>query len=198
VCSLCLYYGVRLPGDWWKKRPARDELIGALPAHLADIARSRLRLIEILVEQMDAIAETLAAEAPGDLPRYMGAMSASLIDREVRDWHRFKNRRQIGSYTGLCPTEDSSGGRRFQGGVNKHGNPRLRRLAIELAWRLLRHQHGYRAVKKWIPMFRTAAKGRRKQIAVAVAREFLVDWWRVRTGRCTAQDLGLDVAAPEN
>lgn len=195
VCSLCLYYGVRLPGDWWRKRPARDALLTSLPEHLADIARSRLRLIDILVEQMDSIEERLEKEAPANLPRYMGAMSASLLDREVRDWSRFKNRRQIGSYTGLCPTEDSSGGRRFQGGVNKHGNPRLRTLAIEIAWRLLRHQPGYRVVKKWMPRVKVASKGRRKQIAVAVAREFLVDWWRVRTGRCTAESLGLDVAA---
>jgi transposase len=197
VCSVCLYYGVRLPGDWWRERPAREGLLSLLPDHLAALARSRLRLIDILVEEMAAIAARLEAEAPAGLPRYVGAMSASLLDREVRDWGRFKNRRQVGSYTGLCPTEDSSGGRRFQGGVNKHGNPRVRRLAIELAWRLLRHQHGYRVVKKWMPKYKAAAPGRRKQIAVAVAREFIVDWWRVRTGRCTAESLGLDVPALE-
>lgn len=195
VCAVCLYYGVRLPGDWWHKRPAREGLLDALPGHLAEIARSRLRLIDIIVEQMDAIEERLEKEAPQNLPRYLGAMTASLLDREVRDWNRFKNRRQVGSYTGLCPCEDSSGGRRFQGGVNKHGNPRVRRLATELSWRLMRHQPGYRVVKKWMPKFKAASGGRRKQIVTAVAREFLVDWWRVRTGRCTAESLGLDVAA---
>jgi len=34
-------------------------------------------------------------------------------------------------------------------------------------------------------------KAKRKQIAVAIGRQFSVDWWRVRTGRCKAQDLGL-------
>jgi hypothetical protein len=32
---------------------------------------------------------------------------------------------------------------------------------------------------------------RRKQILVAVARRFLVDWWRVRTGRAAFAQLGL-------
>lgn len=35
------------------------------------------------------------------------------------------------------------------------------------------------------------SRARRKKIIVALARAFAVDWWRVRTGRCQAQDLGL-------
>ena len=37
----------------------------------------------------------------------------------------------------------------------------------------------------------TTTKSKRKQIAVAIARHFSIDWWRVRTQRCQAQDLGL-------
>ena len=33
--------------------------------------------------------------------------------------------------------------------------------------------------------------GRRKQILVAIARGFGVDWWRLRTGQTTAEKLGL-------
>lgn len=36
-----------------------------------------------------------------------------------------------------------------------------------------------------------ASHGRRKQILVAVARRFLVDWWRLRTGQTTFAELGL-------
>ena len=32
---------------------------------------------------------------------------------------------------------------------------------------------------------------KRKQIIVAIGRQFSVDWWRVRTRRCQAADLGL-------
>jgi hypothetical protein len=41
-----------------------------------------------------------------------------------------------------------------------------------------------------------ANKSRAKQIAVALARRFLVDWWRLRTGRVTAAALGLKFAPP--
>ena len=37
---------------------------------------------------------------------------------------------------------------------------------------------------------RDAHKGRMKQISVALARRFFVDWWRVRTGQITAEALG--------
>lgn len=41
--------------------------------------------------------------------------------RASGDWNRFKNRRQVASYTGLVPCEDSSGERRFRGAITKHG-----------------------------------------------------------------------------
>jgi len=111
----------------------------------------------------------------------------------VADWSRFKNRRQVGSYTGLCPSEDSSGPRRFQGHVNKHGNRRIRPILIECAWRLLYFQPNYRLVRKWrLALCKTRSSGaRRKQIIVALARQFAVDWWRIRTGRTTPEALGL-------
>jgi transposase len=78
--------------------------------------------------------------------------------------------------------------------VTKHGNPRLRAALVELAWRLVRFQPNYRAVKKWR---RILAKGAlatgaaRKKAIVAVARQLAIDLWRIRTGRCSAQQLGL-------
>src|SRR5439155_12000521 len=58
-------------------------------------------------------------------------------------------RRQIASYTGLCPGEYSSGNTRLQSCVTKHGNPRLRAALVELAWRLVRFQPNYKPVVKW-------------------------------------------------
>jgi len=61
----------------------------------------------------------------------------------IGNWQRFSNRRRVGSYTG----EDSSGNTRIQRCVTKHGNPRLRAALVEAAWRLVRFQPNYRAVK---------------------------------------------------
>lgn len=33
-------------------------------------------------------------------------------------------------------------------------------------------------------------------MAVAIARRFAVDWWRIRTGRADPSDLGLKMALP--
>ncbi len=39
-------------------------------------------------------------------------------------------------------------------------------------------------------------KARRKKIAVAVAREFAVDWWRIQTGQTDPDKLGLQMELP--
>ena len=68
---------------------------------------------------------------------------AALLGSEVLDWGRFDNRRQVASYTGLCPSEQSSGGKRKQGSINKHGNPRVRHQLVEAVWRLEQWQPEY-------------------------------------------------------
>jgi transposase len=196
VTLTCLYYGVRLPKDWWKAACRREAMLAALPEHLRTLVSSWLEVIVMLEKKLREI-EAHIEKSVGDeaLPRYLGALTASLLDREVRDWNRFNNRRQIASFTGLCPRVDSSGGRHFQGSVSKHGNPRLRTMLVELAWRLVLRQPTYKAVARWLPKFATGTASLRKKIVVAVARQFCVDWWRVRTGRCTAESLGLVITA---
>jgi len=123
----------------------------------------------------------------------LGQLTYEILEREICDWNRFENRRQVGSYTGMCPKEDSSDQRRFQGSINKHGNPRVRCALVEASWRLIQFQPDYKPVAKWWPVLSNSktTKSKRKQIAVAIGRQFSVDWWRVRTNRCTAKDLGL-------
>jgi transposase len=44
------------------------------------------------------------------------------------------DRRAIGAYLGLVPTESSSGASRCQGSITKTGNGHARRLLVEAAW----------------------------------------------------------------
>ena len=118
-----------------------------------------------------------------------------LLEQEIGDWHRFNNRRQVASYTGLCPGEYSSGNTRLQSCVTKHGNPRLRAALVELAWRLVRFQPNYKPIRKWNEILRKGALATgaaRKKAIVAVARQLAVDLWRIRTGRVSAEQLGLN------
>src|SRR5437867_647784 len=113
---------------------------------------------------------------------------------QCRTWHRFNNRRQIGSYTGLCPGEYSSGNTRLQSCVTKHGNPRLRAALVELSWRLVRFQPNYKPIVKWRQILAKGALATgaaRKKAIVAVARQLAVDLWRIKTGRLRAEELGL-------
>jgi transposase len=128
----------------------------------------------------------------------LGALTWVLLSRELLEWERFKNRRQVGSFTGLVASESSSGQSQRQGHITKVGNPRVRALLVELVWRLVHFQPEYRVVKKWRPrMLQTRSKSQRKKMVVAMGRETAVDLWRLATGQTTLQKLGLKVAQDE-
>jgi transposase len=118
----------------------------------------------------------------------LGLLTSCLLGSEILDWKRFKNRRLVASYTGLCPSEHSSGEKRKQGSISKHGNPRVRHQLVEAVWRLETWQPNYPPLKK----LREASGARsRKRAAVAVARRLATDLWRIESGQCSAQKLGL-------
>ena len=162
-----------------------ERALSQQPAHLA-CAAAEDRPVDAATAKRGALRTTTRP----------GQNDLGHIDREIGDWRRFNNRRQIASYTGLCPGEYSSGQKRLQGCVTKHGNPRLRAALVELAWRMVRFQPHYRAVRKWKERL---AKGTlttgaaRKKAIVALARQLAVDLWRVRTGRLTPEQLGLAI-----
>ena len=53
---------------------------------------------------------------------------------ELGDLTRFESPRQLMSFLGLVPSEQSSGQRRRQGGITKTGNGHVRRVLVEAAW----------------------------------------------------------------
>jgi len=165
-----------------------------MPAWLKELLANSQPILIALQEKIRVLTLQLQSAAGPDQPRGLGAMSSVMIDREIGNWHRFRNRRQVGSYTRLCPGEHSSGNTRLQSCVTKHGNPRLRAALVELAWRLVRFQPNYRPIVKWNQVLRkgvlTTGAARKKAI-VAVARQLAVDLWRIRTGRISAEKLGL-------
>jgi transposase len=117
-------------------------------------------------------------------------MTRELLRREVFDWGRFHNRRQVASYTGLCPSEHSSGCSRMQGSITRRGNPRICHLLVVAAWRIVRYQPDYHAVAKWREALLAAGPGRRKKIIIAIARRLAVNLWRLATRRASALQLG--------
>lgn len=191
--SHALYYGEHLQGEWWRQSIWKSTQT-QLPAIVVELLEPLRRLIAAVEVELKARTKVLeAAAAPEQLPVGLGKLTSQILEREIVNWKRFSNRRQVASYTGLCPREDSSSERRFQGSINKHGNGRVRPVLIECMWRLSLFQPEYRLVKKWRSLLYDpkVSRARRKKIIVAMARGFSVDWWRVRTGRCRAEELGL-------
>jgi transposase len=123
-----------------------------------------------------------------------GDLTHALLKRELLDAKRFSNARQVGNYFGLCPSESSTGDKRRLGPITKHGNPRLRRLMVELAWRIVRFQPKYVALQRWRGVLledKAGSAAARKKAIVAVARRLAVDLWRIGIGRKSAEELGL-------
>jgi transposase len=146
-----------------------------------------------LDEQEKALRKKLEAKAPPQLPKAIGALTWVILLREICDWGRFKNRRQVSSYTGLCPGVQQSGGRKRDGSINRYGNPRVRALLIELVWRLARWQPDYPPVRALVAGVARGAA--RRKCAVAAARRLAVDLWRLATNQTTPEKLHLIVPA---
>src|SRR5262249_19251551 len=126
-----------------------------------------------LQQQIDALSDELEAAAPADVPAGIGKLTTVIMTREICSWERFKNRRAISCYTGLCPGKHTSGSKRIRGSVTKHGNPRLRAALVECAWRMVRFQPNYPPVKKRLAVLCKGARAtgaQRKKAIVAVAR----------------------------
>lgn len=197
--SCARYYGYDLPEGWWQARKFAA-LRRELPEFLCALLESLQRIALVVQEQLDQRSEQIESAQAEVLPTGLGALTSQVLDREIADWSRFKNRRHVASYTGLVPSEDSSGERRQRGAITKHGNPRVRHLLIEASWRLRQFQPDYRAVKSGRAAFDTAKrrgdKATRKKLCVGLARQFIVDWWRIRTGRTTPEKLGLQMSWP--
>jgi transposase len=87
---------------------------------------------------------------------------------------RFRCGKQIGSYLGLIPCEDSSAGKQRLGHISKQGNSLLRFLLVEAA------QIGVRDDPNWRRKFLHLAMRRGRKIArVAMARKLAVRlYWR--------------------
>jgi transposase len=194
--SLLISHSLPSPAHWWKNQ-TWSRLIKLLPAWICTRLEVHRPALLTLQKEIDALSAQLEAAAPADVPLGIGKLTTVVMTREICSWERFSNRRAISCYTGLCPSEHTSGTKRVPGSVTKHGNPRLRAALVECAWRMVRFQPNYPPVKKRLAILAKGARAtgaQRKKAIVAVARHLAVDLWRIHTGRCCAAQLGLKSA----
>jgi transposase len=108
--------------------------------------------------------------APG-----VGLITAMTLLLEIYDFERFSSAEKFGSYLGLTPCQYSSGEHVRLGHITRQGIADVRRVLIESAWTVIRHdQH----LKEKYDRIRSKGENGKKAI-VAVARSFAI---RLRRG----------------
>lgn len=100
--------------------------------HAADRIQRLERAIDAAVAEvpakMRAVIEGLQAL------RGVAKLTAVTIVSELGELSRFQGARQLMGYSGLVPSEHSSGGRTRRGGITKTGNAHIRRVLTEASW----------------------------------------------------------------
>jgi transposase len=95
------------------------------------------------IERLERAIDAAVASAPAPIRqliaglqalRGIATVSAATIVAEVGPPSRFEHPRQLMGYSGLVPSEHSSGARTRRGHITKTGNAHLRRVLIEAAW----------------------------------------------------------------
>ncbi len=107
--------------------------------------------------------ETIYRSAPG-----IGPLSSRILSNELGDLSQFANERQLFSYTGLTPSEHSSGDTIRKGHITRQGNSRVRYILNQAAWRAIKKDQDLKAFFE-----RLYPRTGKKRAIVAVARKLI-------------------------
>jgi transposase len=159
------------------------------------LEQSILEVVKLAPAPMQAVIQGLQAL------RGVAHISAVTIAAELGNISsRFESARKLMGYSGVFPSEDSSGKRIQRGGITKSGNAHLRRIVVESAWsyrhrpsigaRLRKRQEGVpaqiteiawkaqnRLHKRYMKLM-AAGKDQRK-VMTAVGRELIGFIWAI-------------------
>ncbi len=136
----------------------RQQLLGALDGLEAEIAELNRRVEEEVRKRPEAVRLTTH---PG-----VGPVTALAMVLTVGPAQRFASCKDVGSYFGLIPREDSSGGKQRLGRISKQGSSFLRFLLVEAG------QSAVRCDPQLKRFYRRLATRKNRGVAkVAVARK---------------------------
>jgi transposase len=144
---------------------------------LLDLALTAYRQAEALAAQaearLDALGRADARVRLLDTVPGLGPRTAEAVVAHLGDPARFRSGKQVAAYGGLAPRQFQSGEDDRRGRITKRGPAVLRKLLVQCAWAMLRHNPWARAVFARL----SRGKARRKQAVVALARKVLVRCW---------------------
>ncbi len=183
--AVALNEGLRCKKRLWRER-GRQQLESFRLAPWA--SRRRRDLLELMDRLNPTIAELTQAieqevEKCPEARRLMthpgvGALTALACVLIIGQAERFHSGKQVASYLGLVPLEESSGNRRRLGHITKQGSSMLRFLLVEAA------QVTVRSLPEWrSKYFHLMMRRGRKTAKVAMARRLAIRlYWMWRQG----------------
>jgi transposase len=188
--AMLLSQGFGSWSNWWRPK-IWSQLSSVAPQWLLERLQIWVDVLKILDEKVAQAKAAAARTCSGPRPKGVGALSLMQLQSEVLDWSLYTNRRKIACLAGMVPSEWSTGDKETRGSITKVGVPALRRIIIEMVWRMVLFQPQYKPVQKWQEVLKGPNPGLKKKAVVAIGRQLIVDLWRMQTGRVTAQELNL-------
>ena len=183
--AVALNEGLRCKKRLWRERGRHELESFALAPQASRRRRDLLGLLDRLNPTIAELSQAIEQEVekcpaaqrlmthPG-----VGALTALAFVLIIGEADRFHCGKQVASYLGLVPLEDSSGNRRRLGHITKQGSSILRFLLVEAA------QVTVRSLPEWrSKYFHLALRRGRKIAKVAMARKLAVClYWMWRKG----------------
>src|SRR5438034_5412306 len=181
--ALALNEGLRCKKRLWREHGRRQLESFRLAPWASRRRRDLLELLDRLNPTIAELTQAIEQEAEKCPPAQrlrthpgVGALTALAFVLIIGEADRFHCGKQVASYLGLVPLEDSSGNRRRLGHITKQGSSMLRFLLVEAA------QVTARSLPQWRSKYLhlTMRRGR-KAAKVAMARRLAVQlFWMMR------------------
>jgi transposase len=184
-------------GKLRRKLPAlRQALAGRFRPHHAFLGGQILAHLDYLDEALDTLTERIGEllapfaeviQRLDTIPGYSRQTAEEVVAELGLDMSVFPTDRHVSSWTGLCPGQNESAGKRRSGRIRK-GNRWLRRTLV-LAAHAARHTNGTALAARY---YRIARHRGEKKALVAVAHALLVTAYHVIKEQVTYRELGFD------
>jgi transposase len=197
--SILIQFGVRNFNPVLRKAPEKLESVRTpegipLPSNAVAALQRQMERFRVIKEQIKAIERTRLQRLQRDPAEKFNAMvfllvriiglgieTAEQLVHEILS-RNLRDRKAVARYAGLTGSPDESGSKRREKGLSRSGNGRVRKILIQLSWRLLKFQPESDLVR-WFKTRTANAQGSRKPMIVALARKLIIALWRyVNTG----------------
>jgi len=140
------------PGLWTRKGLAwLQNLAFSQPLHAVkrDLLVEEIQSLSAQLRRVEKELARFAADHP-EVERLrsipgVGLRTAEALVAFLDDPRRFARSKQVGSYFGLTPSQDQSGGRNRLGHITRQGSATVRHLLTEAVWQAIRRSATVRA-----------------------------------------------------